>query len=406
MRALTLSEYQTTPAVELSLQQLRDLRAVAPSVAVTPTLDHDGYYDLTPGAQIGAINLGELSIVIRPKLPIDRLLFLLSYALDPLSWSPLPFDFQEEPSLVEAVIPGFLAQVRRTFVRGVLQGYRTNEEALTNLRGRVRIDEQVRRHFGQLPPIEVSYDDFTEDIEENRLLKTAIHHLGKLPSRSKRAHSTLRAFDTALSKVSLVPFDIRRLPEIIYTRLNAHYRPAVEFAKLILRSTSFEVRHGIVQASAFLVDMNLVFENFLYVALREALCLSPSVFPQGMRGRQPLYLDEAGAILLQPDLSWWEGSICTFVGDVKYKKMSAAGIIHPDLYQLLAYTIAADLPDGLLIYASGQEEPTQHRVMYAGKHIHVITIDLSGTTEDILGQVKGIAQRIGKLRVGAVRKGR
>lgn len=45
-------------------------------------------------------------------------------------------------------------------------------------------------------------------------------------------------------------------------------------ARLILRSTSFEVRHGGVAASAFLIDMHQVFERFVYVALREALGLS------------------------------------------------------------------------------------------------------------------------------------
>ncbi len=29
------------------------------------------------------------------------------------------------------------------------------------------------QHFGQMPPVEVCYDEFTEDIEENRLLKAA-----------------------------------------------------------------------------------------------------------------------------------------------------------------------------------------------------------------------------------------
>ncbi len=53
-----------------------------------------------------------------------------------------------------------------------------------------------------------------------------------------------------------------------------------------------------------------------------------------------MYLDESSKIRLRPDISWWQGTDCVFVGDAKYKKINVAGIKHADLYQLLAYTIA------------------------------------------------------------------
>jgi len=65
----------------------------------------------------------------------------------------------------------------------VLQGYRMDDDALTTLRGRWRIGDQIRQRFGTVPPIEVSYDDFTEDIEPNRLLRAAVHRLMRLPVR-------------------------------------------------------------------------------------------------------------------------------------------------------------------------------------------------------------------------------
>lgn len=123
--------------------------------------------------------------------------------------------------------------------------------------------------------------------------------------RSTVARRSLGLFDTALERVRLENYDPRRLPEIHYTRLNEHYRPAVELAKLILRSASFELRHGRVRASAFLVNMNDVFEDFVVVALREALRVTERAFPQGARGRS-LYLDEGRMVSLEPDISWWE----------------------------------------------------------------------------------------------------
>jgi 5-methylcytosine-specific restriction enzyme subunit McrC len=82
------------------------------------------------------------------------------------------------------------------------------------------------------------------------------------------------------------------------------------------------------------------------------------------------------------------------VGDVKYKRVNAAGIKHPDLYQLLAYTIAADLPCGLLVYAAGEGEPITHEVVEVEKRLEVVTLDLSGGPDEILEQVRVVADRI------------
>ena len=79
-----------------------------------------------------------------------------------------------------------------------------------------------------------------------------------------------------------------RYPEIRYTRLNEHYRPAVELARLVLRSDSYELRHGAVRGTSFLVDMNRVFEDFVVVAIREALGVSEHSFLAGSEGTTPL----------------------------------------------------------------------------------------------------------------------
>ena len=404
MRHLTLREYESAPATALTTVEVAALAEAAPWVEISPATGHPGKYDLRPGSHIGAVTLDSLALEIRPKLPIQRVLFLLSYSLDPRLWKQTGFDFQEQDSLVEAIIPGFVTQIRRAFRRGILQGYRTQEEALLTVRGRIRFDDQIRDRFGIFPPVEVRYDEFTDDITENRLIKAAISRLGRLRIRSNDARRSLRSFDSLLENVQLAHFDWRKLPEIHYTRLNAHYRPAVELAKLILRATGFELGHGKVAASSFLVDMNKVFEDFVVVAIRDALGVSDRTFPQGC-SQKHLALDDAGRVRLEPDISWWDGNVCTFVGDVKYKRINAAGVKHADIYQLLAYTVAANLPAGLLIYAAG-EEPAVHQVKHLGKSLEVRTLDLGGQPEDILATVQAVADRIVEMRRGVMRNRR
>jgi 5-methylcytosine-specific restriction enzyme subunit McrC len=313
----------------------------------------------------------------------------------------MEFAFEETDALVEAIIPGFVAQVRRAIQLGVLQGYRTEDEALMTVRGRIRFDEQLRRRFGRVPPVEVRYDDFTEDIEENRLIKAALTRLKGLRIRSEWVRRSLGEFDLLLQPVSLVEYHPGALPQIAYTRLNERYRGAIELARLILRATSFEMRQGAVHASSFLVDMNDVFEDFVVTALREALGVSERDFPQGASGKA-FSLDKAGMVDLKPDISWWEGGRCVFIGDIKYKRINVTGIKHPDLYQLLAYTVASGLPCGLLIYAAGEGEPRRHEVVRIGKELEVMTLELSGSAEEILRTIGDAASVVRRQRSAAL----
>ena len=79
---------------------------------------------------------------------------------------------------------------------------------------------------------------------------------------------------------------------------------------------------------------------------------------------------------------------------MKYKRINIEGIKHPDLYQLLAYTLSTQLPRGLLIYADGEGEPAEHVIVHSGKKLRVITIDLHASPDEILKRIAGIAEQI------------
>ncbi len=392
-RILELREHRLSPAVALDGGEVAALQSRLRSLAISPSAGSPGRYDLRPGSKVGALELGALRVRIRPKLAIDRVLFLLAYSADPKLWDRRTAAFGEHDDLVEAVAVGFVHQVRQAIRQGLLQGYRTREEALAGLRGRLRFDDQIRRRFGRFPPAEVRYDDFTVDIEENRILRAAVERLGQLELRSLHTRRSLRALAEALAGVSHVRYAPRRLPEISYTRLNARYRPAVELARRILQATSFDLAGGGIDARGFLVDMNRLFEDFVIVALREHLRLSSSSFPRNARGRR-LTLDEAGRISLEPDISWWAGSRCRFVGDVKYKRSFEGRGGNADSYQLLSYATAANLPDGMLIYAAGEAEPGVHRVRHVGKRLEVVALDLSVDPHQVLAQIRSLAARV------------
>ncbi len=400
MRNLDLREWAPTEEpVRLSVRERDQLKRFLGSIEPAPGTS-DAYY-LRPGSTIGALEIGNLSVSIEPKLSIGRVLHLASYAMGAIDFREERFDYVRQPTLVEALVPALTRAARRAFARGLLHGYRTEEEALQTVRGRIRVAEQLRRRFGVPLPVEVRYDDFTDDVLANQLVKAAADRLGKLRIRSPGSRLDLAWVAATLDNVSLVEFPTNAVPEVKFDRLNEHYREVVTLARLVLRHTSIETGRGRVRANGFLMDMNVVFQEFVTRALREALGVSERAFRSDRR-LPAIHLDTAEQVHLKPDLSWWGGSTCTFVGDAKYKRIEHKTAPNADLYQLLAYTTALDLPGGLLIYARGEADDVVHRVRHAGKQLEVATLDLSGSIDSLRDEIGKLAERVRALHRSAL----
>jgi 5-methylcytosine-specific restriction enzyme subunit McrC len=400
---IVIREHEDSPPVRLSVAERDALQRVAPAISVRPLPESEDLYSLNPGNLVGALQLGDLRFELRPKLAVRRLLFLLGYSLDPGHWLDREFGFEAEPELFEAIVHGFCSGLERALLLGPLQGYRFEEESLQTIRGRIRFDDHVRSRFGLVPPIECEFDEFTEDIEINRLLKAAIVRLGEIRLRSSSSRRRLRALLPQFANVALVRYDPGAVPAIRFDRRTERYRGPVELARLVLRSRSVDARSGGVASAAFLLDLARVFEDFVAVALEERLRGDEGELVRHAKGRG-LHLDAARGLRLEPDLSWWRGSTCLFVGDVKYKRTKASAGHHPDVYQLLAYTTATGLRRGLLVYAADDAAATgldaggAYRIVEADKTIEVRALDLDVPSDAVLEQVDELAAAIRRQR--------
>ena len=394
MREIDLKEYATSEH-ELAVAERDVLLQALPSLTIQPVVGKEGAYQVTPGSTVGAIEVGDLSVLIGPKIGVPKLLSLACYAMSKFKPQRQQFDYPREYAMPDVLALALASAARRAFSRGLLHGYVVEEEALQTVRGRIRFDDQIRRRFGIPVPVEVRYDEFTEDILANRLVKAAVYRLGRMRLQSLAARKELGRIAGMLDNVSPVEIAPKAVPEVRFDRLNGHYREVVALSRLVLRHSAYESGRGEVRASGFLMDMNDVFQEFVTQALRETLRVSDRVFLEKAIDS----LDKEDGIRLRPDLTWWDGRSCEFVGDAKYKNL--AGKRAPpnaDLYQLLAYVTALDLPGGLLIYAHGEADEGAYRVRHAGKLLEVAALDLSGTLDEVLDRVCDLAERVKRLR--------
>ena len=395
MRQIDLQEHQDSEPHTLSVVERDALHSAINSLTIRPVPGESDKYILRPGSNVGALEIGDLSVLIQPKIGIPNLLSLACYAMGVYKQQDMRlFDFAQNETLPDTLALALASAARRAFSRGLLHGYHTVEEAVYTVRGRIRFDEQIRRRYGALLPIEVRYDEFTDDILANRLVKAAAMRLGAMRLRSRKARNGLGWIAGLLSDVSPTEFPPNNVPNVSFDRLNEHYRGVVGLARLVLLQSAFEARHGRVRASGFLMDMNKVFQEFVTVALREALGVSESVFGE----KNISSLDVGGKVRLRPDLTWWDGGNCVFVGDAKYKNITGDRRVPADMYQLLAYATALDLPSGLLIYAEGEADQAIHEVRHSGKRLEVSALDLSGGLDEVLTRIKDLATKVAMLR--------
>lgn len=387
-----LVEYGEPAAARLSAGQAQ---ALAASGLVEPVRsDVDGWWEVRPGGKVGAVRVGSLEVRVAPKVPIERIIFMLGYRLRGVSWQEAPVRVDAADDVIQALAEMFTRAVTQAVRPGLLQGYRVAEESLPVVRGRIRIDEQLKRRPGQWLPIEVSYDDFTVDTAENQILRAALERLHRNPQVPVRLRKAMSGLLLQFAEVSrLVPG--APLPTWRITRLNRHYEIPLELAALILASSSFEHRAGLVPVDGFVLDLPRIFEDFVTYALRDSLQqLIPGT---QVRAQFPMLLDEAGEVPLRPDVVWLGPAADPLaVVDAKYKAEKPSGFPNADVYQALAYATVLRLKRAHLVYAKGNEPVRTYRVRQAEIDIHAHTLDLNLGPEALLRRVDQLAVAISR----------
>ncbi|WP_157983932.1 McrC family protein [Nesterenkonia muleiensis] len=206
-------------------------------------LQRTGFTDVAPGlgnrwrvtasSYVGSLVVDGVELLIRPKISPENLFLLLEPGLPPDAWRQEAFDYGVSSDLLPSVIAFFARTVETTLGRGVLRSYQAHREPLVALRGRMDVVGQFKR-AGVLAPVACTYDDFTEDIVENRVLRAAIRLALRVPHVDSSERQRLMRQLVALEGVAETAVRPETVDSIQFTRLNQHYAPAVGLARLLL----------------------------------------------------------------------------------------------------------------------------------------------------------------------------
>lgn len=327
-----------------------------------------GYQSVKLAQYAGLVGLGGRVLEILPKVEaangiseVGRGIFLRllrkSRDLKLFTEGLVQQDLRRQP-LLEVFIAAFLDAGMSLVRGGLFRTYQSTEDDLPLIRGRLLIGRQVATHALRVDRLACRFDELTVDNIWNQVLKAALY-----AAKPWISNLTLRRrwleLSTAFLDVSLRPFNATDLDVLIFDRQAVRYKPAIQWAKWILRVLSPNLRAGSSEAPELLFDMNKLFESAVVTILQGKAATVP-----GLR----ICAQETGAFLatvgesgiekafrLRPDIVIRDAGQVVAVGDTKWARVGvgAGGYLKPDeahIYQMQAYASVYACDHFTLIY--------------------------------------------------------
>ncbi|MBD8867996.1 McrC family protein [Nocardioides donggukensis] len=383
-----LSEYETSAPIKLSLEQRAALMAVGGQKVSLLAEADPSLVRVRATSYVGALVLPGHTIWVRPKSAPDNLFRMLTVGVPAGTWGSEQAGFERTDDVVTGISEAVLRCVHLATARGLLRGYRETEERSPVLRGRLMIDSLARQPWA-LAPAPCRFDDFTADVWENRMLRAAVRVIGGWSGHAGIRRECARLLDRLSEADEELPSALLA-HDPIYTRVNEHYRPALELARVVLRGHSFSETRGGLVAQSFMIDMNDLFERWVTDELGHRLEPAVRVVAQDQT-----HLAEGRRVAIRPDLVFRRGTRTLSVGDVKYKLTGDGMARSADYFQLLAYCTTYDVPSGVLIYCTADAPPDSEVVIrHSGQRLHCVSLPLHGGPELVAQRLERVAELV------------
>jgi len=336
----------------------------------------DGSVRVYSRGHVGTAALSPETVVsVITKVPVANILLLASLAYRTLPIPPAVGDalLESVEDVVDWLAVLLVTEIHALLARGLRQDYVVVEDQLPYVRGRLRFDANPYSARHGLTACE--FADFLPDIPENRVLRASLEVLATqrlLPGIRVRVEQLLRSFQG----VAFIRPTKGLLASCRITRLNRHYRPALELCRLLLDQAGMGLGVGSVGAPAYFFPMDMVFQEAVTSLLQSQL---PAVSRQTGRSYQPVAATPTRPFTFSADIVI--GAPPQLVIDTKYaapevRNRYGGWSFHNDnVYQVVFYALSLGCP-AVLVYPR-LERDVDVVFDIEGIAVSLLTVDLS-----------------------------
>ncbi|USD33429.1 MULTISPECIES: McrC family protein [Vibrio] len=303
--------------------------------------------------------------------------------------------------LFEELIGYFLKEVSDVLKKGVRSQYKRVQARKSYLKGQLQTSKQINQRPGCLNSFHISYDEFSPDRAENRLIRSALSQVIKWSKNSDnlRLGSELQfAFDE-ISCSTNYALDFRQWSK---ERSLIHYWSVKPWCELILSYQSPVSLSGGHNGISMLFPMESLFEQYVTIRLGKSLSHELTLRAQASSCALVTHKPRSGKsqewFRLKPDIVVRDKTSHEplYVADTKWKRIDEKqatakykyGISQPDMYQMFIYGQSYLGGSGVvyLIYPAYENfnEPLPPFKFDERLSVRVIPYDLSNDECDLL----------------------
>ncbi len=334
---------------------------------------------------------------------IKNIYYMLSYAYQSLREtgfkSVAAEDFDNIHDLFAAIITrGVGSQIKR----GLHRDYAQKEEALSGLRGQIRVSESIKQQTIPQGKLVCAYDEFTEDSPHNQVLKSTmfmlLRHGNVKPENKKMLRKLLLYFhDVADVAPAAIRWDALK-----YHKNNASYRLLIGICRLAIKGLLLTTESGRHKLASWLADeeMHRLYEKFVLLYYKQH---HPDYVPKAAYVEWVLWGDFDRTYLptMKTDITLTSGNKRLII-DTKYyshtmqvnSQHDSRTFVSGNMYQIFTYVKNSDIERtgnvaGVLLYAKTDEEITPNSDFnMGGNRISVKTLDLNQDWSEITKQLE------------------
>ena len=298
---------------------------------------------------VGALQVGDWTIEILPKIDeagdanvqkvlLDMLRECRLLRAESATTAALR---DQKGTLLDIYLEDFFNEVERLLREGLTRTYLSERTNRRVLKGKLLLPAQIQKNLLHPERFFTETLEFSEAHPFNRLIYSALLMLKTFPLAgylASKLQQLLALFPTLEAWKSPLPL----LEDLRFNRQAVRYKKALQTALLILQQVQPDIQAGRLPVLAILLDMNRLFEEFIFRQLQKAATGNRMVkrqVPKPFWNRRPLQPD----ILLSIDNQ-------NIVIDTKWKKLQKVSPSMEDLRQMYVYNQYFEAKHSVLVY--------------------------------------------------------
>lgn len=382
-RTITRAEYEeiSYPELGLTFDKARKLKEFLDSKKLSKALDFK-LSGIKTGSYVGVIKYADFQLNIIPKIIgdtdsvcLENLAFMLSYTrqLTIHTTGQAQLTNCQNPFL-EVLIAHYADALLKALSRQVPHSYETREENLATIKGKILFAQNICHNFGNLARTYCQFDEFTPDNLLNQALKFVSHALQKLTSESQTRQKLLK-ISAVYDEVTLRPITYTKTQKIILNRNQTIFKEPLELAQMFLQNSTISLHNHTFTNLAILFDMNKLFEEFVYMALKRTYPQWDIKAQNSKRIIQSIGGIPDTAYTIRPDIIVNGNTII----DTKYKIIDLPNKrpSESDIYQMLAYSKFYGIKNIILCYPTFKQHYLQTTIFEDNSvRLSLLTLDI------------------------------